>query len=81
MLVSGKKKLTISTEVETSWQITCITIGVAEYAAVLAKIGVSGTLTIDGISRTKCAIKSWGNEKEINPSTIEIPLTFEQDTT
>jgi hypothetical protein len=80
-LVSGKNKVTISTTVKTTWQVSFITESDAEYAAILAKIGVSGSLVIDGTTNTKCAIKSWGKEKEINPSTRELSLTFIQDTT
>lgn len=79
-LVSGETKLTPSSTVKTSWQISFITESAAEYAAILAKIGVKGSLVIDGTTHTNCVIKSWGNEKEINPSTMELSLTFGQDT-
>lgn len=77
-LVSGKKKLTASTVTETTWQISCVC-STAEYAALLAKIATIGSLVIDGTTHTKCGIKSW-KEKEINPSTIEVTITLEQDT-
>lgn len=79
-LVSGETKLTVSSIVKTSWQISCITESSTEYAALLAKCGVSGSLAIDGATKTKCAIKSW-KEKEINPTTVEVTMTFVQDTT
>lgn len=79
-LVSGKTKLTVSTNVKNSWQISCITESAAEYAALLAKLAIIGTLVINGTTETKCAIKSW-KEKEMNPSTIEVTMQFAQDTT
>lgn len=79
-LVSGKTKLTISTTVKTTWQISCITESDAEYAALLAKCGVSGSLVIGSTTCTKCAIKSW-KEKDMNPNTKEITMQFSQDTT
>ena len=79
-LVSGATKLTVSSIVKTSWQISCITESAAEYAALLAKCGVSGSLVIAGATKTKCAIKSW-KEKEMNPDTIEVTMGFSQDTT
>jgi hypothetical protein len=80
-LVSGKIKLTVSSGLKTSWQISFITESEAEYTAILAKIGVIGSLIIDGVTKTKCAIKTWGKEKDINPSTRELSLLFVQDTT
>ena len=79
-LVSGKKKLTKSAEVDTSWKISWLIEGDTEYAAFLAKIPVVGTLVIDGASKTKCTMKDW-SEEELNPSTIKATSTFEQDTT
>lgn len=78
-LVSGKIKLTPSSELETSWQVSCICT-ISQRTALLAKIGTIGSLVIDGTTHTKCGIKSW-KEKEINPSTIEVTITLEQDTT
>ena len=77
-LVSGKVKLTPSTELETSWQITCICTN-AQYTTLLAKVGTIGSLVIDGTTFTTCGIKSW-KEKEINPNTVEVTMVFEQDT-
>lgn len=79
-LVSGKTKLTVSTNVKYSWQISCITESAAEYAALLAKLTVIGSLVINGVTHTKCTIKSW-KEKEFNPNTKEITMQFSQDTT
>lgn len=77
--VAGKKKLTPSTNTETSWQISCICT-LAEYATLLGKVGYSKTLVINSTTYTDCCITSW-KEKEINPSTIEVTITVEQDTT
>lgn len=77
-LVSGKIKLTPSTVVETSWQVSCICSN-AQYTTLLAKVGTIGSLVIDGTTYTNCGIKSW-KEKEINPSTVELTMVFEQDT-
>lgn len=79
-LVSGKIKLTVSTEIQNSWQISCLVTGTSEYTALAAKMGIIGSLVIDGTTNTKCAIKSW-KEKELNPNEIEVTMTFEQDTT
>jgi len=79
-LVSGKIKLTISTEIQTSWQISCLVNATTEYTALAAKMGISGSLVVDGTTYAKCAIKSW-KEKELNPSVIEVTITLEQDTT
>ena len=79
-LVSGKTKLTVSSIVKQSWQVSCITESSAEYAALLAKLTVVGSLVINGVTNTKCVIKSW-KEKEMNPSTKEITMQFSQDTT
>ncbi|PWR74804.1 hypothetical protein ACKUB1_13890 [Methanospirillum stamsii] len=79
-LVSGKTKLTVSSTVKKSWQISCITESLAEYSALLAKLTVVGSLVINGATNTKCVIKSW-REKEMNPSTKEITMQFVQDTT
>jgi len=79
-LVSGKIKLTVSTEIQNSWQISCLTTGTSEYTALAAKMGISGSLVVDGTTYTKCAIKSW-KEKDMNPNVIEVTITLEQDTT
>ena len=79
-LVSGKTKLTVSTNVKNSWQISCITESAAEYTALLAKIATKASLVIDGTTNTNCAMKSW-KEKELNPNTKEITMQFVQDTT
>ena len=79
-LVSGKTKLTVSENVKNSWQISCITESAAEYTALLAKIATKASLTINGTTHTKCAMKSW-KEKELNPNTIEITMQVVQDTT
>ena len=79
-LVSGKTKLTVSTNVKNSWQISCITESAAEYTALLAKIATKASLVIDGTTNTNCAIKSW-KEKEINPNVKEITMQLVQDTT
>lgn len=79
-LVSGKTKLTVSSEVKMSWQISCLTESAAEYAALMAKLTVIGSLVIDGMTHTKCTMKSW-KEKEMNPSTKEVTMQFVQDTT
>lgn len=79
-LVSGKTKLTVSSIVKQSWQISCITESSVEYTALLAKLTVIGSLVINGVTNTKCVIKSW-KEKEMNPSTKEITMQFSQDTT
>lgn len=79
-LVSGATKLTVSSQVKTSWQISCLTESAGEYAALLAKLAVLGSLVIDGVTNTKCAVKGW-KEEEINPNTKEVTLNFVQDTT
>lgn len=79
-LVSGKTKLTVSTNVKNSWQISCITESSAEYTALLAKITTKASLVVDGTTHTNCAMKSW-KEKELNPNTKEITMQFVQDTT
>jgi len=79
-LVSGKTKLTVSSIVKQSWQISCLTESASEYAALLAKLTVIGSLVINGVTNTKCVIKSW-KEKEMNPNTKEITMQFSQDTT
>lgn len=79
-LVSGKTKLTVSTNVKNSWQISCITESSAEYTALLAKIATKASLVINGTTNTNCAMKSW-KEKELNPNTIEVTMQFVQDTT
>lgn len=79
-LVSGKTKLTVSTNVKNSWLISCITESAAEYTALLAKIATKASLTINGTTHTNCAMKSW-KEKELNPNTEEITMQFVQDTT
>lgn len=79
-LVSGKTKLTVSTNVKNSWQISCITESAAEYTALLAKITTKASLVVDGTTHTNCAMKSW-KEKELNPNTKEITMQFVQDTT
>jgi len=78
-LVSGETKVNVSTKTKTGWQISCICT-LAEYAALIAKCGYKKTLVINGTSHTNCAIKTW-KEKEINPSTIEVTMTFVRDTT
>lgn len=79
-LVSGKTKLTVSTNVKKSWQVSCITETAGEYAALFGKIGVVGSLVVNDMTYTKCAIKSW-KEKEINPNVKEITMQLVQDTT
>lgn len=79
-LVSGKTKLTVSTNVKKSWLISCITESAAEYTALLAKIATKASLTINGTTHTNCAMKSW-KEKELNPNVKEITIQFVQDTT
>lgn len=77
--VAGKKKLTPSTNTETNWQISSICT-LAEYATLLGKVGYLKSLVIGTTTYTDCCITSW-KEKEINPSTIEVTITVEQDTT
>jgi len=79
-LVSGKTKLTLSSETKYSWRISCITESAAEYTALLAKIATKASLVIDGTTYSNCAMKSW-KEKELNPNIKEITIQFVQDTT
>jgi len=79
-LVSGKTKLTVSSNTKKSWQVSCITETAGEYTALFSKIGVVGSLVVNGTTYTKCAIKSW-KEKEINPNVKEITMQLVQDTT
>ena len=79
-LVSGKTKLTVSSNTKKSWQVSCITETAGEYTALFGKIGVVGSLVVNDMTYTKCAIKSW-KEKEINPNVKEITMQLVQDTT
>lgn len=79
LLVSGETKLTTSSIVKTSWQISCICT-YAELTALIAKMGTSGSLVINGTTYTKCSIAKC-KEKELNPNYTKVTLTFKQDTT
>lgn len=79
-LVSGKTKITVSSNAKNTWQISCITESAAEYSTLLAKMVTKGSLVIDGSTNTNCAMKSW-REKELSPNVKEITIQFVQDTT
>ena len=79
-LVSGETKTTVSSKTKKNWKISCLTESPAEYAALLAKVGLKGSLVIDGTPHTNCSIKSW-DEDEINPTTNRVKMTFTRDTT
>jgi len=78
-LVSGKQKLTPSTQNPKAWQIACICT-TAEYSAILAKLGGKKSLVIGSTTHTNCCITGWRDE-EINPNTLKATITFEEDTT
>lgn len=77
-LVSGKMKHTPSAELETAYTVSCLCT-LAEYAVLLGKIGGLKTLVVDSTTITNCVIKSW-KEKDLNPETVEVTVTFERDT-
>ena len=79
-LVSGKKKVTTSSEIDHSFSVTCLAYSLTELNTIIAKFGVKGTLILGTESFTNCAIESY-NEKELNPTTWQVKLTFEKDTT
>ncbi len=79
-LVSGKTKVTTSTEISYTYTVTCLAYSSSELSTIIAKFGTKGSLVIDGATVSNCAIKSY-SEIELNPNTWQVKLGFVVETT
>jgi len=79
-LLSGKRSVQSSPELGFSATFTCVTGSYSDITSLLAKVGYSGTLVIDGVSYTNCYIDLPWKEKKIDDVHWQYTVKFARDT-
>jgi hypothetical protein len=79
-LLSGKRYIQTNTNTGLATKFRCFGTW-AQWEAVLAKVGVSGSLVTDSETWTKCYISGLSVQESDNPAWFYFDVEFKQDTT